>query len=175
VWLGTPLLFYMYLAPGFSHACSAFAVAALVLVWLHVRRDWSWTGVIGLGATTAIVAMVREQDLFLAIGPALDFAVSAVRRVRERGWSPAGAFGRALTGALTAAVCFVPQLLTYMALFGRPAPSPTIEQKMNWSSPHAWQVLASPENGLLFWTPLAIAALVGLVCLPPVHGSASSA
>ena len=28
VWLGTPLLFYMYLAPPFSHACSAFAVAA---------------------------------------------------------------------------------------------------------------------------------------------------
>src|SRR4029078_1606234 len=28
VWFGTPLLFYMYVAPPFSHACSAFAVAA---------------------------------------------------------------------------------------------------------------------------------------------------
>ena len=27
VWFGTPLLFYMYVAPPFSHACSAFAVA----------------------------------------------------------------------------------------------------------------------------------------------------
>ena len=30
VWLGTPILFYMYIAPPFSHACSAFAVALLV-------------------------------------------------------------------------------------------------------------------------------------------------
>ena len=29
VWVGTPLLFYMYIAPPFSHACSAFAVALL--------------------------------------------------------------------------------------------------------------------------------------------------
>jgi hypothetical protein len=47
VWLGTPLLFYMYIAPGFSHACSAFAVAAFVVVWLHVRREWSIGGVFG--------------------------------------------------------------------------------------------------------------------------------
>jgi hypothetical protein len=165
VWLGTPLLFYMYLAPGFSHACSAFAVAALVLVWLHVRRDWSWPGVIGLGATTAVVAMVREQDSFLAIGPALDFVVTAARRMRGREWSPLDAIGRGATGALTAAVCFAPQLLAYMTLFGRPGPSPTIERKMTWTSPHAWQVLLSPENGLMFWTPLALAALLGLLWL----------
>src|SRR4029453_17710244 len=30
VWLGTPLVFYMYIAPPFSHACSAFAVARFV-------------------------------------------------------------------------------------------------------------------------------------------------
>ena len=39
VWLGTPLLFYMYVAPPFSHACSAFAVALFVTVWLRVRGD----------------------------------------------------------------------------------------------------------------------------------------
>ena len=44
VWLGTPLLFYMYVAPPFSHACSAFAVALFVSVWLHVRRTWSVGG-----------------------------------------------------------------------------------------------------------------------------------
>src|SRR3954470_9773738 len=27
VWIGTPLLFYMYVAPPFSHACSAFGAA----------------------------------------------------------------------------------------------------------------------------------------------------
>ena len=37
IWLGTPLLFYMYVAPPMSHACSAFAVALFVTVWLRVR------------------------------------------------------------------------------------------------------------------------------------------
>ncbi len=50
VWFGTPLVFYMYVAPGFSHANSAFAVAAFVVAWLHVRRDWSAGGVAMLGA-----------------------------------------------------------------------------------------------------------------------------
>jgi hypothetical protein len=36
---------------------------------------------------------------------------------------------------------------------------------MNWLSPHALQVLASPGYGLLFWTPLAAPALAGLVLL----------
>ena len=37
VWFGTPLLFYMYVAPPFAHACSAFAVALFVTIWLLVR------------------------------------------------------------------------------------------------------------------------------------------
>ena len=41
VWIGTPLLFYMYIAPPMSHATSAFAVALFVVIWLRVRDDWS--------------------------------------------------------------------------------------------------------------------------------------
>ncbi len=41
IWLGTPLLFYMYVSPPYSHACSAFAVALFVTIWLHVRERWS--------------------------------------------------------------------------------------------------------------------------------------
>lgn len=41
VWLGTPVLFYMYVAPPMSHAGSAFAVALFVIVWLHIRKKWS--------------------------------------------------------------------------------------------------------------------------------------
>ena len=36
---------------------------------------------------------------------------------------------------------------------------------MTWTSPHTWLVLLSPSNGLLFWTPLALPALMGLVWL----------
>jgi hypothetical protein len=163
-WLGTPLLFYMYLAPGFSHAVSAFAVAAFVVLWLHVRRSWSIMDVAALGAMAALMGMVREQDLFIALGPALDFLVAFVR---SRNGSARRLLAAGLIGLATFALCFLPQLGAYQALYGRPTPSPTVEQKMTWTSPHAWLVVASPENGLIFWTPLAIAAIAGLLWLAP--------
>jgi hypothetical protein len=165
VWLGTPILFYMYLAPGFSHACSAFAVAAFVVIWLHIRQDWSVKGVVALGAAAALMGMVREQDLFIAVGPALDFLLSAWRRLHDGTWRLPDAVGRAAAGTAAVAVCFLPQVLTYVSLFGHAAPSSTVQGKMTWTSPHTWLVLLSPSNGLLFWTPLAFPALMGLVWL----------
>src|SRR6478672_4478307 len=54
IWIGTPLLFYMYVAPPMSHACSAFAVAVFVTVWLHARRTWTTGHVILLGLSGAL-------------------------------------------------------------------------------------------------------------------------
>ena len=82
VWLGTPLLFYMYVSPPYSHACSAFAVALFVTVWLKVRERWTVGGAVALGLSGALMAMVREQDLFLAIGPAVDFVGTTVNTGR---------------------------------------------------------------------------------------------
>ncbi len=79
VWLGTPLLFYMYVSPPYSHACSAFAVALFVTIWLHARERWTVGGAIALGLSGALMAMVREQDAFLALGPAVDFVWTLVR------------------------------------------------------------------------------------------------
>jgi hypothetical protein len=78
--IGTPLLFYMYVSPPYSHACSAFAVALFVTVWLRVRESWTVGGAIALGLSAALMAMVREQDVFLTIGPAVDFVATNVLR-----------------------------------------------------------------------------------------------
>ncbi|MBA3640452.1 MAG: hypothetical protein M3541_21340 [Acidobacteriota bacterium] len=155
VWLGTPLLFYMYVAPPFSHACSAFAVALFVNVWLHVRRSWTTRGALALGLCAALIAMVREQDFFLALGPAVDFAWSARREI-QRFLVPATA------GVAGTLLGFLPQLLAYNALNGYPGPAEHVQRKMYWYAPHGFQVLASPNHGLFFWTPLAILALAGL-------------
>jgi hypothetical protein len=155
----------MYVAPGFSHACSAFAVAAFVATWLRVRVRWSWRGLVALGALAGLMGMVREQDVFIAIGPALDYAVSQARALRAGTTDMASALGRAIAGAVAAMVCVFPQAAAYEILYGHLGPAPIVAQKMTWTAPYAWKVLASPENGLLFWTPLALPALVGLVCL----------
>ena len=171
--LGTPLLFYMYIAPGFAHATSAFAVAAFVLAWLVVRDRWSLSGMVVLGALAGLMAMVREQDAFVVIGPAIDLAWAVVRNGRVR------AIGPALAGTAAAVLVYLPQAAAYLAINGRLGPSPLVSRKMTWTSPHAAGVLFSPEHGLFFWTPLALLAVAGLVLLVVrpggVRGAAASA
>ena len=187
IWVGTPLLFYMYVAPPFSHACSAFAVALFVNVWLHVRQRWSARGAFALGLCAALLAMVREQDVFLALGPLVDFGFAgwraatgqasacgpserpegsaAERRPRARargGGAPRALINAAVAGVLGTLLGYAPQLLAYNALNGYPGPAEHVQRKMYWYAPHGLEVLLSPSHGFFFWTPLAILALVGL-------------
>ena len=175
VWIGTPLFFYMYIAPPMSHACSAFATALFVLAWLRVRERWSLRGMIALGALAALLAMVREQDVFVAIGPAIDWLVTFVR-ARARGDARCDARSgnwmrlvvNAAAGVAAFAIAYAPQLMAYMAINGYPGPSRLVARKMSWMSPHGLQVLGSPRHGLFFWTPLVLLSLAGLA-VPRVH------
>lgn len=175
VWIGTPLLFYAYLAPGMSHAGSAFAVAAFVWTWLRVRERWPVGGLAALGALAALMGMVREQDLFFAIGPAVDFAWAFLRTPSGEARAVRGRLAvGALAGGAAFALAYLPQALAYLAINGRLGPSPLVGAKMTWTAPHALQVLFSPEHGLFFWTPLALLGLVGLAGLaiaPPSDDS----
>ena len=166
VWVSTPLLFYMYLAPGMAHACSAFMAAAFVAAWLLVRERWTVGGVIALAAIGALMAMVREQDALLGIGPALDFAVTLGRAVARRDRHAAR---RLLLGAAAGlaifAVVYLPQALAYTVLYGHLGPAPEVSSKMDWAAPHAIEVLLSAEHGLVAWTPMTALALCGLVWL----------
>ena len=166
VWLSTPLLFYMYVAPGMAHACSAFTVAAFVAVWLRVRGRWSIGGVAALAALGALMAMVREQDVLLGIGPAVDFAASLGKAAWERrGDTVRRLLSGAAAGVVVFGVVYLPQALAYLELYGHIGPAPQVSSKMIWSAPHALEVLLSPEHGLFAWTPLAVFALTGLVWL----------
>lgn len=172
--IGTPLAFYMYVTPGFSHACSAFAVALFLYVWLRVREHWTLTGAVALGLTGALMAMVREQDVFFVAGPALDFcrfAWGTTRRTQsaiaasmpQATWKQVGS--TAAAGAAAFAVGYVPQLLAYQAVNGHPSPTDLVSRKMNWMSPHFLEVMFSPQHGLFVWTPLALISVIGVVAL----------
>jgi hypothetical protein len=164
VWLGTPLLFYMYVAPPMSHAASAFAVAAVLLVWLRARERWSVRGGLALGALAALMAMVREQDAFIALAPAVDWALAWWQSPHDSMGPPRRRLAaHAAAGVAAFALCYLPQLLAYQALNGYFGPSRLVARKMNWLAPHAGGVLASVEHGLFFWTPLAVLAIAGLV------------
>lgn len=168
--IGTPLAFYMYVAPGFSHACSAFAVSLFLYVWLRVRDRWTPAGAIALGLTGALMAMVREQDVFFVAGPALDFCRFGWERIsagavnaRESAWRRT--LAAAAAGSLAFAAGYTPQLAAYQAVNGHPSPTELVSRKMSWTAPHFFDVMFSPQHGLFVWTPLALVGVLGLVVL----------
>jgi hypothetical protein len=171
----TPLLFYMYVAPGMAHACSAFAVAAFVAVWLRVRERWSLPGMAALGALAALMVMVREQDVLFIIGPALDCGVAFGTAVWHRRSADARRVGAgALIGTLVAGIVYLPQVAAYLVLNGRIGPARQVSAKMTWTAPHALEVLFSTEHGFFFWTPMAALSILGLIWLavrPAVAGT----
>ena len=168
VWFGTPLFFYMYIAPGMAHACSAFAVAAFVVTWLRVREKWSIRGMALLGCFAALMAMVREQDVFFVIGPIVDFIWSSWKDVRGPNPSARSFLPRiqaAIVGVFVACFLYLPQVISYIVLNGHIGPPNVIQTKMDWTAPHAGLVLLSSEHGLLVWTPLVLLSLCGLILL----------
>ena len=162
VWVGTPLVFYMYVAPSFAHATSAFTVAVFVNVWLQVRRTWSVAGTLALGLCAGLLGLVREQDIFVALGPAIDFAFWALKDYRP---AARAALASAAAGVLGTALALTPQLLAYKSLNGYFGPASHVSRKMYWHAPYAAGVFASPEHGLIVWTPLVVLSIAGVVAL----------
>jgi hypothetical protein len=148
LWWATPVAYYLYVAPGMSHACSLFAVALFFTLW-----PWALEGGIGRwalwGASAGLMALVREQDLFF--GVVVPFAALGLSdRVK-----------RLVAFGVAAFLVFAPQLAVYQVLNGQPSPSPLVQRKMIWTSPHFFEVLFSPEHGLFFWSPILLLFVAG--------------
>lgn len=155
----SPLLYYMTIAPAFSHAPSVFAVAALVWATLSARARPSGGLVrwVGVGALGGIAALVREQDaLFLAV----PLVLLAAEAARSRRW--AGAARRAAVTVAAAVAVFIPQLFAYRAINGAFGPSRLVTRKMSYASPHFLEVLFDPGHGLFVWAPVLLVATVAL-------------
>jgi hypothetical protein len=158
--IGSPLIFYMYVTPPFSHACATFVVALFLWVWLRVRDQWTMAGVIALGLAGGLMATMRDQTVLFLIPPAIDFLRTSLRH------HPRVVTLRfALAGTVATLVAFSPQLLAQHAINGYLGPHESVGNKMSWTSPHFFEVLVSPFHGWFAWTPLAVLALAGLVAL----------
>ncbi len=186
-WLASPLLFYMYVSPPWSHTSGLFMVALFIWYWLRTRperalRQWLLLAIIG-----GLMVMSREQlGLFLLL-PALEGLVTYWRLLRQREWAAGGQLlGAHVIFLLMFVLALTPQLLTYLALNGRIGPSEVVMEKLRkvpsdpyahglLGSGHFWDTLVdarpSPAtgrwfaHGALLWTPVWALGLGGLPLL----------
>ncbi len=163
LWLATPVLYYMTIAPGFGHAPSLFAVGLLTYLFLRAAAHGAQAGpatwlVVGLAG--GLAGCVREQDVLFLAMPAGFLAWDAARRGN---WKASLARGLALgAGAFLA---LLPQLVAYRSLTGAWGPTQLVMRKMSFSSPHFLDVLVDPGHGLFLWSPVLLVATLGVLVL----------
>ncbi len=164
----TPLFFYVVFHPSYSHSTSMFAVSLFVWEWDRRRGDWSVKRWAVLGLLTGLVALVRAQDVGIALLPIAEaIAYLFRRRDAASGRRRMGRVLRAgLVAAVTATVVFLPQLLTWRYQFGGLLAMPQGSSFMQWGRPtidNAFTILFGSRNGLLPWHPVYGLAGLGLL------------
>ena len=167
------LVYYMTAEPSLAHAASAFAASLFFAVWLRTRGRRGFAHAATLGALVGFIAIVRTQDVVLAIVPLATELAGSFSAARRRGAASAVATTcrDGLTMALAAVLIYSPQFLVSAILYGtwwRPTQfyvGWTGFEVFAWSSPRFWSVLFSPESGLLAWHPVFALALLGALPL----------
>ena len=164
--LGSFILWYLVKEPTMAHAMSLCAVAAFCCAWAWTRGGRSTTQWVMLGVLGGFMAAVRWQNILFVALPALDWFVGAVRIART-GDRPAlvqqGKVGLIfLAGAV---VGLSPQLYAWKAIYGSWFAVSPISPEIRWWDSRWRDVLWSSRNGLLAFSPLLYAGVVGVIAL----------
>ncbi|NQU42708.1 hypothetical protein HQ520_05450 [bacterium] len=166
VWLGSPLVFYMYLHPSMSHGCSFFLVALLVWECARWREKRSRLRGVVMGLTVGLAAATRINNAVFLLIPAAVWLEGAVQGRR-------GGIGRSVVfaGLIGSGVIlgFLPQMVAWKVFHGSWFSGPRQYDLGGnitlLASSHFFELLFSGWRGLFVWSPVLIPATIGLVFL----------
>jgi hypothetical protein len=156
---------YMYFNPSWSHAHSAFMVALFLWYWIRTRAARTWVQWIVLGAIGGLMMDVYYVSGVLLLLPLLESLKGywKARRGPEMGVAGRLFIGNVIFAALLV-TAFLPTLVTKEIIYGSYAKS-GYEHLWIWTSPWLFKVCFSADHGLFSWTPIVMAAVVGLFFL----------
>lgn len=172
VLFGTPVLFYMMTFPMSAHPALIFLSSVLLYLWLsnrlagHRRPDGAISNSIRspsgalhyfiVGIVIGWMMLVASYSIIFFLLPVFDLLESFVHK---RDWQ------RTLRNALAIGVGglagFLPQMIVWWLMFGRPFSSPYSGQ-LFWSEPYLFGTLFSTFHGLFFFAPVLLFVIPGL-------------
>src|SRR5262249_34405607 len=154
--LGSPLVYYALAEPSYAHTTSFLSCTALTTVAL--RRSRSLRSLAALGALWGLTALVRYQDAVLGVlaVPRLWDELVDARRHASR-----GAF-RLVLFAACAFVVFLPQMLFWQRLYGRPLVFAVPTGFMHWTGAPIAAFLFSTWQGAFLWSPVLLFGTAGI-------------
>ncbi len=172
--LATPLLYYQFREPMYSHATSALVVSLCVFVWWKQNEAIGsvWQAM-GLGLLIGMAGLVRWQNLAYVLLPLVSTFMlwwkHPARRSR-RVWGRALSY-MVLVGLATVAVLSL-QMAVWQVLYGSFLTIPQGDAFIDWRAPFLLPFLFSSFRGVLPWMPVFFLVLVGLLALSKQHPQA---
>ncbi len=166
IFFGSPLFYYTFHDPCFSHGMSFFTTALFINLWLRQRSRPDLWGAVLLGLAGGLMTLVRWQNLLFFTIPALDWLMLAGSELRDRRSMKkiVRATFHQLLCALFALIVFLPQMVIFKILSGSFF-DPGSRVAHHLTSPKVLKVLFSPWHGLFSWSPVLLIAMVGVVAL----------
>jgi len=160
----TPLLYYQFREPLYSHTTSAFVSGIVILLWWRSYKGRpTFTTAVVLGGAIGLAALVRWQNIAYMILPLVSSTwwwleqEPPIRRELLKRWL----FYCALV-VVSALFVFSIQMAHWRILYGSWITVPQGGSFIDWSAPHLKEVLFSPFRGLLPWMPVVFLAIAGL-------------
>ena len=161
----TPLLFYQFRDPIYSHTASALTTGLVVYVWWHWReRPYTWSRGALLGALVGLATLVRWQHLMYLALPTIAAAwhwLTLLPEQRRQTVKPLLLYGVAMGAA--ALIVFTPQMYVWRLFYGSWVAIPQGNDFVVWTAPFWWPTLFSTYRGLFLWMPVALFSFIGLV------------
>jgi hypothetical protein len=159
VW-ATPIAWYAVTQPMYQHGCAFGCVALLLDYWDETLGDDRPRRFVWLGLVGGLAMMMRPQEALFLLLPGGEILYRLARGPRanadRRRWFVGGVVLVAST-----LLAFSPQLLAWHFYTG--AWKPVQVEPLRWGTPMFLVALFSTRSGLFPWSPIAYAALFGLL------------
>lgn len=155
--MGTQLLQYSALQPGWSHVYSFCAIAAFLHAVQRFAQGGAAAWLMAVSAALALIVLIRPVNglVVLAVPVLLGRGLpAAVKRIARHPWALAGAF---LLGAGLLSI----QPLLWHAQIGKWYAYGYEGEGFHWDRPELIKVLFGFRRGLFLWAPVLLLALLG--------------
>ena len=165
IWFASPLAFYIYVDPSFSHAHSAFAAALFVWYWDRTRGSRAWRQWFVLGLIAGLLINIYYANVFVLLLPLFESLSGYRDALRSSGSERVGSLlAKNVLFAATTFLLFIPTMITKKILFGGYFTF-GYKERWFWNSPAFFKVWFSADHGLFTWTPILLLAVAGFFFL----------
>ncbi len=158
--LGTPLLQYAALQPGWSHVYSFFAVASFLLAVHRISTGAPARWTIAAGVLLGLIVLIRPVNALIILAVPLvasnGLVALAGRLLRQRA---------TLAAILACFVVFAVQPVLWYVQTGNFYAYGYKGEGFHWTRPEVFKVLFGFRRGLFLWTPLMLLPAVAVPLL----------